>query len=43
MITGDYPETAQTIARQVGLVQMGATLTGAELDRISDNGSGIYL
>jgi P-type Ca2+ transporter type 2C len=37
MITGDYPETAQTIARQVGLVQMGATLTGAELDRISEN------
>ncbi|MBR8839166.1 MAG: cation-translocating P-type ATPase [Stigonema ocellatum SAG 48.90 = DSM 106950] len=36
MITGDYPGTAQTIARQIGLMQMGAILTGAELDRMSD-------
>jgi P-type Ca2+ transporter type 2C len=36
MITGDYPETAQTIGRQVGLMQMGAILTGAELDRMSE-------
>jgi len=36
MITGDYPETAQTIARQIGLLQMGAVVTGAELDKMSD-------
>ncbi|PSB53460.1 ATPase [filamentous cyanobacterium Phorm 6] len=36
MITGDYPGTAQTIARQIGLQEMGAILTGAELDKMSD-------
>ena len=36
MITGDYPATAQAIARQIGLRQMGATITGVELDQMSD-------
>ncbi|MCC3475811.1 MULTISPECIES: HAD-IC family P-type ATPase [unclassified Microcoleus] len=36
MITGDYPETAQSIARQVELMQMGAIVTGSELDGMSD-------
>ncbi len=36
MITGDYPETAQAIARQIGLLQMGAIVTGAELEKMSD-------
>jgi P-type Ca2+ transporter type 2C len=36
MITGDYPGTAQNIARQIGLLQMGEIMTGAELDKISD-------
>ncbi|CAD5911185.1 Calcium-transporting ATPase 1 [Planktothrix rubescens] len=36
MITGDYPATAQTIARQIGLMQMGAIVTGAELDGMND-------
>ncbi len=36
MITGDYAGTAQNIARQIGLLQMGEIITGAELDQISD-------
>ncbi|PAX59534.1 cation-translocating P-type ATPase [Brunnivagina elsteri] len=36
MITGDYPGTAQTIARQIGLRETENIITGAELDRLSD-------
>ena len=36
MITGDYPITAQAIARQIGLTQAGDIITGEELDRMSD-------
>ena len=36
MITGDYPGTASNIARQIGLVQSEAIITGPELDRLSD-------
>jgi P-type Ca2+ transporter type 2C len=36
MITGDYPATAQAIARQIGLAQTGDILTGTELDQMSD-------
>lgn len=36
MITGDYPGTAQTIAQQIGLMQMGAIMTGAELELMSE-------
>ena len=32
----DDPGTAQAIARQIGLLQMGAIMTGAELDHMSD-------
>ncbi len=37
MITGDYPVTAQAIARQIGLTQAGGILTGAELDRMGED------
>lgn len=44
MITGDHPLTAATIARQVGLYNLGSTqgdgvpvLTGAELAQLSDS------
>jgi Ca2+-transporting ATPase len=37
MITGDYPVTAQHIAREIGLGPEGEVITGAELDKISDD------
>jgi Ca2+-transporting ATPase len=44
MITGDHPETARSIARQIGLGRRDAAgpavLTGAELDRLSDEALG---
>lgn len=36
MITGDYPGTAQNIARQIGLGDIGQVITGAELNKMSD-------
>jgi Ca2+-transporting ATPase len=36
MITGDYPATAQNIAQQAGLAGCDKVLTGAELERLSD-------
>lgn len=36
MITGDYPETARSIARQAGITDCDEVLTGSELDEMSD-------
>ncbi len=36
MITGDYPTTAQSIARQAGLANCETVISGPELDRMSD-------
>jgi P-type Ca2+ transporter type 2C len=36
MITGDYPNTAQAIARQVGLKDWEHVVTGAEMDKMDD-------
>ncbi len=36
MITGDYPGTAQNIARQIGLKPLENIVTGPELDQMSD-------
>ncbi len=36
MITGDYPGTAQSVARQVGMVRPERVLTGPELDAMDD-------
>ena len=36
MITGDYPATAQSIGRQIGLRSAGEIVTGPELDRMDD-------
>ncbi len=37
MITGDYPGTAQNIARQIGLKNPDHTITGPELERLTDD------
>ncbi len=36
MITGDYPATAQSIARRAGLTHCDTVITGADLERMSD-------
>jgi len=36
MITGDYPGTAQNIARQIGLTPADRVVTGPELDQMSE-------
>jgi Ca2+-transporting ATPase len=36
MITGDYPITAQQIARQIGLKHPDQVITGSELEELSD-------
>ena len=36
MITGDYPATAQSIARQIGLANRTTVITGPELDAMRD-------
>jgi Ca2+-transporting ATPase len=36
MITGDYPATAQSIARHAGLTHWDTVITGADLERMSD-------
>jgi Ca2+-transporting ATPase len=37
MITGDYPVTAQAIARSIGLKPHDSVITGAELDAMSES------
>ncbi|HWP23872.1 MAG TPA: cation-translocating P-type ATPase, partial [Candidatus Binatia bacterium] len=36
MITGDHPLTAEAVARQLGLLDGGRVVTGADLDAMSD-------
>ena len=39
MITGDYPLTAQNIGRQIGLLYTDQCITGAELEKMSEEES----
>ncbi|HVG10116.1 MAG TPA: cation-translocating P-type ATPase [Thermoanaerobaculia bacterium] len=36
MITGDHPETAQAIARELGILKEGRAVTGGELEAMGD-------
>ncbi|HEX6292060.1 MAG TPA: calcium-translocating P-type ATPase, SERCA-type [Herpetosiphonaceae bacterium] len=36
MITGDHPRTAQAVARELGMLQDGRVVTGAELEALSE-------
>ncbi|MCU0934741.1 MAG: cation-translocating P-type ATPase [Gammaproteobacteria bacterium] len=40
MITGDHPVTARAIARELGLLQGGRVVTGADLDAMGDEDLG---
>ncbi len=37
MITGDYPATAQSIAKEIGLTPLDDVITGSELDKMDDS------
>lgn len=37
LITGDHPKTAAVIAEELGLVEKGRAVTGAELEKMSDD------
>ena len=36
MITGDHPLTAQAVASELGLLKTGRSVTGAELEAMSE-------
>ena len=37
MITGDHPKTAAVIAAELGIAADGRAITGAELQKLSDD------
>jgi Ca2+-transporting ATPase len=36
MITGDHPQTAEAIAREIGIAEVATVVTGGDLDKMSD-------
>lgn len=41
MITGDHPTTAVVIAKELGIIKTGRAVTGAELEKMSDEKLGL--